>query len=160
MADSFIMFPGPSGVNRIYTTNTGNVDSSNHPIFSLLESIDQSVPGSTNAVVNKSAGPFQTITNTQFTSADQSGADATLLPAAGAGLKNVATDITIAVATAMTVTIKEGATVLLYADLAAHSTFIANLSGKIKQPTANTAVLIRTSVAGQVTVGVLGYTEA
>lgn len=110
-------------------------------------------------------GPSWTSLHKVINSADMSGAGiAKIIDDPAAGLKFVLTDIIISVATAMNVTLKEetGGAVLggpYY--LGANSTLqITTRSKWIKTTVATDAIQALASVAGNVTIETLGYTEA
>lgn len=99
-----------------------------------------------------------------FTSADASAADAAVSDTPGAGLKLVVTDIAFSVGAAMTVTFKEetsGAVVYGPFYMAANSSFLLTFRAKGKKlNVANKKLMVRTSVAGAVTVNAAYYAEA
>lgn len=95
-------------------------------------------------------------------SADMSAADADLTPAPAAGKRIVITDLIISAgATALALTLKEqtSGTVISVVRVAANSTVVVNLRGKLKLPTADRKLQGRTSAAGQVDVTVIYYSE-
>ncbi len=128
--------------------------------------IDQTTPGTTNLVQAQDAGPSWTtasgIAGARFTSADQSGAVASVTSAPTSGQKLVITDIIISVDTAMRVdfTVESNATVIETIYMAANTTVNLITRGKRKLAAADKKLQVRTSAAGNLSVNAFYYSEA
>jgi hypothetical protein len=99
-----------------------------------------------------------------FNSADASAADVAVSDAPGAGLKLVVSDIIFSVGTTMTVTFKEETSgTVIYGPFyaLANTTTVISVRAKGKKlPVANKKLMVRTSVAGNITVSAAYYPEA
>ena len=112
-------------------------------------------------VAGKDNGPNWTSSYTFTTSADATaGADVTAAPTTGQ--KIVVTDLVVAVDTAMSVSFLEetSGTEVLRLYLAANSAVQVTPRGKLKLATANKKLRVDTSVAGNIAVTALYYSEA
>lgn len=138
-------------------------------------SIDQTTPGTTNGVqVNAAlpagsntigamtdAGPQQTVTRTYTASADMTTA-ADITPAPTAGQKIVAMDVLVSTDTAMSFSIQEetSATVFAKVFLPANGSAQITLRGYIKAAVANKKLQGKASVAGNVAITTVTFSEA
>lgn len=109
----------------------------------------------------KDNGPAQTLTQTYTTSADMSTA-AAITAAPSAGLKIVATDILISAAVAMefSIQMETSATVLASVFIPANGIAQLTLRGCLKGDTADKKLYGKASVAGNVRVTTIYYSEA
>lgn len=122
--------------------------------------------GVTNALATADAGPAWTtvrgVSGAQFSSADASGAAASVTDAPTTGQKLVLTDVIVSTDTAMRVDLKEetSGTVVVSLYLGANSTVNLVTRGKLKLAAADKKLQVQTSVAGNVRVQTLYYSEA
>lgn len=136
----------------------GGVDGSGNPALVVVSS--------TGAMASADGGPAWTtsfgVAGARFTSADASGAAASVTDAPTSGQKLVITDIEISVDTAMRVDIKEetSGTIIASIYMAANTTVNLCTRSKRKLATANKKLQIQTSVAGNISVGAFYYSEA
>lgn len=128
--------------------------------------IDQTTPGTTNAVAATDSGPTWTtatgIAGARFTSADQSGAVASVTSAPTSGQKLVITDIIISVDSAMRVDFncESSGTVIETVYMAANSTVNLITRSKRKLATADKKLQVQTSASGNISVNAFYYSEA
>ncbi len=129
--------------------------------------IDQTTPGTTNAVVSKDNGPFWTsvwgVSGVPFASADQHSAVASVTDAPTSGQKLCIDDIIFSTDTAMNVTFKEetsGTVMFGPWYVPANTTLQVTLRGKKKLATADKKLQVITSVAGNITVQAGYHSEA
>jgi hypothetical protein len=123
--------------------------------------IDQTTPGTTNAVAGKDNGPQWTVTRTYTTSADMTTA-AAISPTAGEGMKLVADDILVSAAAAMEFSIQQEteATVFASVFIPANGTVQITLRDGLKTTTAVRKFYGKASVAGNVRIACCTHEEA
>lgn len=117
-------------------------------------------------LITKDNGPNWTsvlgVSGERFTSANQSGAAASVTDAPTSGQKLVIDDLEVAVDTAMRVDIKEETSgkVLFSRMLPANSTYGGAFRGKVKLATADKKLQVQTSASGNVYVTAIYHSEA
>lgn len=125
-------------------------------------STSEPIPAGTATIgATKDAGPNQTLTRTYTANADFSTArDVTVAPAAG--LKIVAMDIVISMASAglVTVQMETSANVLAAFYMADNSTVVVTLRGFIKADAADKKLQVKSTVASAGAVTVVYFSEA
>jgi len=131
--------------------NIGNVDVVTLPALAA---------GSNTIGNTKDAGPSQTVTRTYTASADMTTA-AAISPAPSAGLKIVGMDILVSTDTAMSFSVQEetSATVFAKVFLPANGTVQITLRGYVKAAVADKKLYGKASVAGNVSVTVVSFSE-
>lgn len=102
------------------------------------------------------------VSGARYTSADRSASAASVTDSPASGKKLVITDCDISVDTAMRVDLKEetSGTVFFSKYLPANGSWSAVTRGKFKLPTADKKLQIQTSVAGNISVTAMYYSEA
>lgn len=145
----------------------------------IVAAIDQTTPGTTNGVQVNAALPAGTnviggvtdagagwtatcgIAGARFTSADQSGAVASVTDAPISTKKLVITDLIISVDTAMRVdfSVESSATVIESVYMSANSTVNLITRSKRKLATADKKLQVQTSIAGNISVNAFYYSE-
>lgn len=150
--------PGAEG-NTIATTETA----------ATLSFGATTLTGGVNATLQATASDGGTswtasfgVAGARFTSADASGAAASVTDAPTTGQKLVITDVEISTDTAMRVDLKEetSGTVIASVYMAANSTVNLCTRSKRKLATVNKKLQVQTSAAGNVSVGAFYYSEA
>jgi hypothetical protein len=128
----------------------------------LKVAVQEALPSGTNTIgATKDAGVSQTVTRTYTTSADMTTA-AAITAAPTSGQKIVAMDILISTDTAMSFTIQEetSATVFAKLYLPANGSAQITLRGYLKAAVADKKLMGKASVAGNVAITAVYFSEA